>query len=632
MCGIAGALAFERGDFRVTAPYLDRMRDAMAHRGPDGAGTWVADDGRVGLGHRRLAIIDLSDAAAQPMSNEDGTLRLSFNGEIYNHVEIRAELERTGRHRWKTDHSDTEVILHAFEEWGIDCLHRFRGMFAFALWDGRARELWLVRDRIGVKPLYYSIHHGRVAFASEIKALLADPEQPRAVDEEAFYHYLSFLATPAPRTLFAGIRKLPGGCWLRVRESGEVQERRWYELWDHVTPLTGVLDEEIAGRVLDELRTAVRLRGVSDVPVGVFLSGGIDSSTNAALFSEERAEPVRTFSIGYRGEYPSSPSELGFARRMAAEVGAEHHERLLSADDLLRFLPRMVRLQDEPIADPVCFPVYYVSELARRHGVTVCQVGEGADELFWGYPHWKRMLRLQRLDGLPVPRAAKRLGLLGLRMAGREASTAYELLRRGSAGEPVFWGGAEAFTEAGKRRLLSPRLRRELGGLSSWDALRPIRERFERGAWEHSHLAWMSYLDLNLRLPELLLMRVDKMSMGVGVEGRVPFLDHKLVELAMGIPEAAKTRGGTLKHVLKRAVRGVIPDEVIDRPKQGFGVPVNEWFRGRLGAEARRELDDFCARTDFLDPAEVRRTLDSGNAAGAWYLLNFALWWKEYLS
>ncbi|HEX7241527.1 MAG TPA: asparagine synthase (glutamine-hydrolyzing), partial [Longimicrobiaceae bacterium] len=610
---------------------VDRMRDAMPHRGPDGAGTWVSEDGRVGLGHRRLAIIDLSDAAAQPMCNEDGTVWVTFNGEIYNHAEVRAELERTGRHRWKTHHSDTEVILHAFEEWGIDCLHRFRGMFALGIWDARSRDLWLVRDRIGVKPLYWSVHHGRLSFASEIKALLADPEHPRAVDEESLYHYLSFLTTPAPRTLFAGVRKLPGGCWLRVRETGEVTEHRWWEMWDHVTPLVGVSDAEIAERVLEELRTAVRLRKVSDVPVGVFLSGGIDSSTNAALFSEGEGGPVRTFSIGYRGEYDSYRSELGHARAMAERVGAEHHERVLDVDDLIRFLPEMVRLQDEPIADPVCVPVYYVSELARKHGVVVAQVGEGADELFWGYPGWKQSLRLQKLDDLPVPRAAKRLGLAALRLAGKGGSWPYEQLRRGAAGEPVFWGGAEAFTEGRKRRLLSPRLRRELGGLSSWDALRPIRDRFEAGRWEDSHLAWMSYLDLNLRLPELLLMRVDKMSMGVSLEGRVPFLDHKLVELAMGIPEAVKTRNGTLKHVLKTAVRGVIPDEVIDRPKQGFGVPVYEWFFDRLGEEARRELDAFCRDTDFFDPAEVRRAFEARDVNGVWYLLNFALWWREYL-
>jgi asparagine synthase (glutamine-hydrolysing) len=632
VCGIVGALALRERGFRVEEPWLNRMRDVMEHRGPDGAGTWIEPGGRVGLGHRRLSIIDLSDAATQPMSNEDGTLWLVFNGEIYNHAEIRRDLERLGGHRWRTDHSDTEVILHAYETWGVDCLQRLRGMFAFALWDGRDRSLLLVRDRIGVKPLYYTVRDDRFLFASEIKALLADPDQRRAVDEGAFFHYLSFLTTPAPQTLFAGIRKLPGGTWMRVHEDGRVDERVYWDVWDHTTPLTGVSEEEIAERVLDELRTAVRLRKVSDVPVGVFLSGGIDSSTNAALFSEGEREPVRTFSIGYGGGYRSYNDELPFARSMAARVGARHHERVLGSKDMMAFLPRMVHLQDEPIADPVCMPVYYVSELARREGVTVCQVGEGADELFWGYPAWSVMLRLQGYDDLPVPRAFKRLGLLGMRAAGRSHTPAYEWLRRGAEGVPVFWGGAEAFPETHKHALLSPRLRREFRGRTSWEALQPIRSRFEEAAWEPSHLHWMSYLDLRFRLPELLLMRVDKMSMGVSLEGRVPFLDHKLVELALSIPSQVKTRDGTLKRVLKQAVRGVIPDEIIDRPKQGFGVPLHDWFLEALGERARREVLAFTEQTDLLDRVAVERLLRGGNAIQAWYLLNLALWWKEFVA
>ncbi len=631
MCGITGALAFTAGASAITEGFVSRMRDAMAHRGPDGAGTWVSPDGRIGLGHRRLSIIDLSDCAAQPMGNEDGMLQVVFNGEIYNHAEIRAELEQLGGHRWRTDHSDTEVILHAFEQWGIDCIDRLRGMFAFALWDGRARELWLVRDRIGIKPLYYSVHHGRVAFASEIKALLLDPDQRRAVDEESLFHYLSFLTVPAPKTLFEGIRKLPPGTWLRFRENGDVREQRYWDVWDHVTPLRGVSEEEIAHRVLAELRTAVRLRKVSDVPVGVFLSGGIDSSTNAALFSEGERAPIKTFTIGYEGQFASYRNELEFARRMAREVGAEHHELLLTVDDLIDFLPTMVRLQDEPIADPVCVPVYYVSKLARDNGVIVCQVGEGADELFWGYPAWKTALRTQQYDDLPVPRVLKRLGVGALRALGKDQDTRYEWLRRASLGQPIFWGGAEAFTDAQKRRLLSPRLREKFAGLTSWEVLRPIRERFEAKAWEPSNLHWMSYLDLNLRLPELLLMRVDKMSMGVSLEGRVPFLDHEFVSLALSIPSAVKTRDGELKHILKKAVRGLIPDELIDRPKQGFGVPVTEWFMGRLGERVGKELESFCDATDLLDRGEVRRLLAGERRIHGWLLLNLALWWKEFV-
>jgi asparagine synthase (glutamine-hydrolysing) len=631
MCGIVGSLVFDGNRFEVTTPYITAMRDTMIHRGPDGAGVWISSDRRIGLGHRRLSIIDLSESAGQPMSNEDGTLWISFNGEIYNHAGIREELERIGGHRWKTDHSDTEVILHAFEQWGIDCLEKFRGMFAIGLWDGRKRELWLIRDRLGIKPLYYSVHHGRITFASEIKALLQDPDQKRAVNEEAFYHYLSFLTAPAPQTLFDGIRKLSCATWLRVKEDGRIQEHRYWDVWDHTIPLAGLPEDEIAGNLLSELRTAVKLRKVSDVPVGVFLSGGIDSSTNAALFSEGEGRPVRTFTIGYAGEYESYKNEIPFAHRMAREVGAEYHERLLTMDDLIDFLPVMVKLQDEPIADPVCVPVYYVSKLARDNGVVVCQVGEGADELFWGYLDWRTALTLQKCDDLPVPRHLKRAGLAALRLLGKEETVYYEWLRRGAEGIPVFWGGAEAFTEAQKRHLLSPRLRERFRGYTSWEALRPIRQRYEKKARERSPLQWMSYLDLNLRLPELLLMRVDKMSMGVSLEGRVPFLDHKFVELAMSIPEAVKTRNGVNKYILKKAVRGLIPDELIDRRKQGFGVPVHEWFFGRLGDRARQELDAFLNETDYLDRTQVMSLVARKIGPSVWYLLNFALWWKNFI-
>jgi asparagine synthase (glutamine-hydrolysing) len=632
VCGIVGAVSFATADFAITESYLVRMRDTMAHRGPDGVGAWVAPDRRVGLAFRRLAIIDLSPAANQPMANEDGAVRMVFNGEIYNHAELRAQLEQIGGHCWKTDHSDSEMIVHAFEQWGIDCIERFRGMFAIALWDGRARELWLIRDRMGIKPLYYSVHHGRITFASEIKALLKDPEQPRAMNEEAFFHFLSFLTTPAPDTLFAGIRKVPNGTWLRVRENGDIKEHRYWDVLDHASELPEHDEGRIAERILAELRTAVRLRKISDVPVGVFLSGGVDSSTNAALFSEGERTPVKTFSIGYVGENASYPNEFQYARRMAAIVGADHHELALTVDDLVDFLPTMVRLQDEPIADPVCVPQYYVSKLARENGVIVAQVGEGADELFYGYESWRTLYDLQRSDDIPVPRLAKRALAAGIRAAGFSHRREYEYLRRANLGQPVFWGGAEAFTDSEKRRLLSPRLRRSLAGLTSWDAIAPIRKRFDEKAWQRGHLQWMTYVDLNLRLPELLLMRVDKMGMGASLEGRVPFLDHKFVELAMSIPQELKFKHHTSKYLLKRAVRGVIPDDIIDRRKQGFGVPVTEWFFQRLGTRAREELSEFCDRTEILDKAEVTGYLDGGRGKKqAWYLLNFALWWKEFM-
>ncbi len=636
MCGINGALVFGNSSFEVSERYVVQMRDIMAHRGPDGAGCWISPDRTIGLGFRRLSIIDLSVAADQPMCNEDETLWMVFNGEMYNHAAIRRELELTGRHRWATDHSDTEVILHAFEEWGIDCVSRFRGMFAIALWDTVRRELWLIRDRIGIKPLYYSLHHGRLVFASEIKALLEDPEQGRGINEEGLFDYLSFLTVPAPNTLFAGIKKLAPGTWLRIRQDGEIREQRYWDVWDHTQPLVGIPEEEIAERVLEELRTSVTLRKVSDVPVGVFLSGGLDSSTNAALFSEGEGEPVKTFSIGYDRDYAGYRNELDHARFMAGTIGAEHHERILTQQDMLDFLPRMIWLQDEPIGDPVCVPLYYLSQLAREHGVTVAQVGEGADELFWGYRSWRALLNLQRANNLPVPRAVKQLGLAAMRSTGREGTAPFALLQRGAEGVPIYQG-LDSFTQMEKMPVLSPRLRRDFRARSSWDALAPLHDRFLARAWEPSPLHWMTYADLSLRLPELLLMRVDKMSMGVSLEGRVPFLDHKFVELALSIPQAMKTKNNTLKHTLKRAVRGVIPDEIIDRKKQGFNAPVADWFQGELGAVTRRELLNFCRETDLLDVAGVESLLARAGAshrAGtqAWYLTNLALWWKQYIA
>ena len=629
MCGIVGVLGFQNSDFRVTKPYLARLRDQMIHRGPDGAGLWIDPALNVGLGHRRLAIVDLSPEADQPMCNEDGSLWVSFNGEIYNHAELRQELNQIRPRRWKTDHSDTEVILHAFEEWGIDCLHRFRGMFAIAIWDGRSREMWLIRDRIGIKPLYYTLDNGRLTFASEIKALFADPSQRREIDEESLFHYLSFLTTPAPQTLYRGIYKLRPGTWLRVRPDGNVKEHRYWDVWDHTTPLIGVPEDELIERLMAELRTAIRLRKMADVPIGVFLSGGIDSSTNAILFSEGESNQVHTFTVGYDNNYSSTPNETEYARRTAARVGASHHEILLNVNDAIGLLDTMARLQDEPLADPVCVPLYYLSKLAREHGCIVCQAGEGSDELFCGYPLWLRFLQLQSADRLPVPSVIKRLGLGALAAAGKDQTVHYEWLRRGANGNPVFWGGEEAYTHVQKLRLLHPDLRKRFRGLTSWDAISPIRERFLANAWDKSDLHWMSYLDLNLRLPELLLMRVDKMSMGVSLEARVPFLDHKFVELALSIPAKAKLGSGGTKYLLKKAVRGLVSDDIIDRRKQGFNVPLPEWFNGALGATARSELQAFCADTSFLDSNEVMKLLDSPERASAWYLLNFALVAKQ---
>ncbi len=633
MCGICGALVFDNSNFAITENYVVKMRDTMIHRGPDDAGLWISQDRKIGLGHRRLSIIDLSPNAKQPMCNEDGTIWISFNGEIYNYQEIKNELISIGNYSWKTDHSDTEVIIHAYEEWGIDCIQKFRGMFAFAIWDGRKNELWLVRDRIGIKPLYYSVHNGRITFASEIKALLTDPRQKREMDEVSIYNYLSFLTTPPPATMFKGIKKLAGGTLLRIKRNGMIYEKRYWDMYDNTNPLTNVSDDEIAKSLIDELRTSVRIRKVSDVPFGVFLSGGIDSSTNAALFSEGEVNPINTFTIGYKGDYKSYKNENAYAKMMADLVGANYHEVLLDVDDLLRFLPRMIYLQDEPIADPVCVPLYYVSRLARVNGVIVCQVGEGSDELFWGYPYWKTMLEQQEsYNKYSVPTFLKKAYMTALKLTERDEKGRYEGVRRSINNQPVFWGGAEAFFEAHKMKMLSERMRKKFNNYTSWEAIAPIYSRFQEKAWEKSTLNWMSYLDLNFRLPDLLLTRVDKMSMGVSLESRVPFLDHKFVEMAMSIPSAVKTRNKELKYILKKAVRGMVPDSIIERKKQGFDVPLHEWLFEKLGAKADAEIRFFVKETDLFDPDYIEKLLTIDlHRKKKWYLLNLALWWKKYI-
>lgn len=631
MCGICGFVKLNEQASHLDYEYIKAMNDQMVLRGPDGSGEWLEAQNRAGLGHRRLSIIDLSTGASQPMSNEDGQIMVAFNGEIYNHAEIRAELEKLGGHSWKTDHSDTEVILHAYEQWGMDCLKRFRGMFGIALWDGRTNTMYLIRDRIGIKPIYYTVRNGVVTFASEIKAILKVMDQKPEINHQALYDYLSFLTTPGEDTLFDGIQKLRPGTFLRIQK-GRMEKHTYWDVWDHTRPeLYHATEEELKEEILSELRTAVRLRKEADVPVGVFLSGGIDSSTNAALFSEGSNNTVKTFCIGYDGEYESYKNETQYARQMAAYCGAEYHERLLSQEDLFSFLPEMVRLQDEPIADPVCIPVYYVSKLARDNGVIVSQVGEGSDELFWGYESWKQFLQLAKANDLPVPNFMKKLGL-GVLKAGRQSErNYYEFLRRGAAGQPIFWSGAEAFYETQKQKMVSDSLRKELRGYTSFEALRPTWDRFQEAAWEKSHLNWMSYADLRHRLPELLLMRVDKMSMGVSLECRVPFLDHKFVELAMSIPESVKTKNGVSKHLLKETVRGVIPDELIDRKKQGFGVPIYDWFSGRLGKEMHESVAQFAHETGLLNMDYIDTLFTNPrNGHRLWYLFNLALWWKEF--
>ena len=643
MCGICGVFEFGGNERTVEESTLIRMRDTMTHRGPDDAGTYISPDGRLGLGHRRLSIVDLSPAGRQPMSNEDGSVWITFNGEIYNHAKLRVDLEKKG-HTYRS-RTDTETLLHLYEEEGPDFVRLLEGMFAIGLWDARKGELLLVRDRIGIKPLYYAVLPGTVLFGSEIKAILAHPRVSRRIDLAAFYHYLTFIAAPAPRTLFQGIHKIPPATRVAIDRRGAIHTETY---WDPLAapPEEGARfdDEEwSAARVRDLLGRAIEKRMMADVPFGVFLSGGLDSSANVALMARVMDRPVRTFSVGFK-DHPSH-NEFHYARKVAALFGTDHHEVEIGSRDLLDFMPDLIFHQDEPIADWVCVPLHYVARLARQTGTIVVQVGEGSDEQFFGYDHYLRYYRNQaryfrRLMKLPrVVRQAAYQGARGLAFLLRRGGDRLDLLRSAAREETFFWGGAIAWREAEKRRLLSLDARLRIDGLNSHDVVLEI-DREAAGLLRDSDFGKrMIYLELKNRLAELLLMRVDKITMASSVEARVPFLDHALVEFTMRLPTDLKIRGGRTKSLLKKAMAGLLPDEIIHRPKQGFGAPVKEWLRGELyGPAFSGVMHSRMREENLLDYDHVERLFLAHRAGSRdhswhlWTLYNLSRWYDHWIA
>lgn len=666
MCGIAGMYCYN-SQYRVEEKILTQMRDTMMHRGPDGGANWIAPDGRVGLAHRRLSIIDLSTAATQPMPNEDETVWVIFNGEIYNHLGLRHELSAAG-HRFHTDHSDTEVIVHGYEQWGIaGLLERIEGDYGIALWDCRKESLYLVRDHIGVKPLYFSLQDGILLFASEIKAIVAHPVVERDVDPMAMYHYLSFLTTPAPLTMFKGVFKLPAGHYLEVGKTGEFRATRY---WDAV-PGRGMPHQDIAGLdwpareqyyirgIRERLTSAVEKRMMSDVPFGVFLSGGIDSSTNVALMSRYMDRPVDTFTVGFK-DYKHL-NELAEAELVARQFKTNHHQVLIDESDMRDYLDDLIHHQDEPIADWVCIPLYFVSKLAKDSGVTVVQVGEGSDEQFCGYASYMGYLDLYGKywqpfrNFLPSPLQRAVAGMAGWAAGMRPSLEVYaDIIDRASRNREHFWSGATVFWDILMKRLvvpgsihpcIMPTELLESGLLSrsylepdTFNIIRSFNERIDQGHPGQDVLTRMIYNEFKLRLPELLLMRVDKIAMSVSLEARVPFLDHHLVEYTMDIPMQDKIHGNTAKYLLKKAVEGLIPDKIIYRKKMGFGAPMSQWLGGDFGRQVEasmmssRLLDrgffnrQYIANL-FKDHLSGRRD----NSLYIWTLFNLTAWYDYWI-
>jgi len=619
MCGIAGYA--ERGGRPADPEVVRRMTRVLAHRGPDGEG--IACRGAVGLGHRRLAIIDLS-TGAQPMVNDDGSLWITFNGEIYNFRELRPQLETLG-FVFRTT-SDTEVILRAYEAWGEGCLGRLRGMFAFAIWDERRRHLFVARDRVGIKPLVYSWDGQRFLFASELKAILEIPDVSRDLDWEALREYFTYQYVPCPRTIFRAIRKLPPACWLRFPlDGGEPRIERYWDLPFEPERVTS--EQEWRERLRHTLAEAVRIHLVSDVPIGAFLSGGVESSTVVGLMSQCSGTTVRTSSTGFNDE---DFDELRYARQVAQRYGTEHYEFVVKPD-ALEVLPKLAWQFDEPFADSSSIPTYYVSKMTREH-VTVALSGDGGDEAFAGYHRYASAVTLaRRLDGR-LPALLRPLFRLGARLLPPGASgQAYLGLLGASPLERYFrlvsFQRAETLA-----RLLTREAQAAMEGGSPW-------KRLEEHA-QHvtgDYLSTLQQLDILSYLPEDILTKVDRASMLVSLESRVPLLDHVLLELTAQIPSSLKLSDGRGKHILKQAVAGLLPTEVLERRKMGFGVPLARWFRKPLAGYLRDLLLSERASQRGLVKPEVVSSILREHQTGArdhsaqiWALLILEEWCRMW--
>jgi asparagine synthase (glutamine-hydrolysing) len=634
MCGITGLVRFSDA-VPLSEGIVTRMSDAIRHRGPDDSGTLVLEGDGVGLGHRRLSIIDLSAAGHQPMPNEDSSIWIVFNGEIYNHEALRAELESKG-HRYRS-HTDSETIIHLYEEEGPGCVERLEGMFAFAIWDGRRKELFLARDRLGVKPLYYASLPGVFLFGSEIKAILEHPAVSREMDEQAFFDYLTFAFTPPPRTMFRGISKLRPAERMTVDRDGRVRQDVW---WDPLEAARGVDvsqmgERDMIGEVRRLLKSSIEKRMMSDVPFGVFLSGGLDSSSNVALMAELTSTPVRTYSTAPR--HHQEYNELAYARSVAERFETDHSEVLIDEQDMLDFLPQMLHHQDEPTADWTSIPQHFVTKKARDSGTVVVQVGEGADEIFHGYKgyvdHRRVVVPFQRR----VPRTLRRLvggaAIAATTRAGRGIRHGEALYDAAHSPLP-YWGGALCFRGPLKREILARN-----GWRDSYGTVEDIWYRADRMKPDVDLFQRMSYVELNQRLPELLLMRLDKVAMASSVEGREPFLDHELVAFVLALPPEMKYREGVGKWVLREAMRGSLPEDVIDRPKQGFGTPMAEWLTGDFGRTAERAvLQSSINDSGILDVERVRELFTAHRAGKGdwskhlWNLYSVSAWHDYWIS
>jgi asparagine synthase (glutamine-hydrolysing) len=630
MCGINGIAFSGRSRRRVDATALKTMRDVITHRGPDDEGIYI--DENVGLGHRRLSIVDVA-SGHQPMTNEDGSLYITYNGEVYNHADYREELESRG-HVYRT-HCDTETILHLYEDYGDACVEHLRGMFAFAIWDRNKRELFIARDRVGIKPLYYvRTADGSLYFASEIKALLEAHAVKAELNFAAFSDYLANHATSGEETLFAGVKRLMPGHTLTWRD-GEIKIRKYWDVSFAKVAPNGHSDKDYIAEWSELFRKSVELRLMADVPLGMFLSGGIDSSAIAAVMSTLVDEPIKTFSVAFKER---EANELEYARLVARAYKTDHHEVVISPEEFFAALPDLIWHEDEPLAHPSSVALFFVSRLAAQH-VKVVLTGEGSDELMAGYARYRKTilnLAFSEHYHRMVPAGVRDLirgQIAGMSASKLRAKLSRTFLSRAPDIESIYFDNFAVFPRSDQNQLLTRDTIDRIGGIDPYAGVRRVLSETDA----QSLLDRLLYADIKTYLHEL-LMKQDQMSMAASLESRVPFLDHKLVEFTSSLPERLKLRRWTTKYVLRQSMKGVLPEQILTRPKMGFPVPVDAWFRGPYA----QVLDDYVLSSRALERgifnADTVRTLVKEHQRGVanhserlWSLVNLEMWFQRFI-
>lgn len=631
MCGIAGVVDF-RTNNNITPKLLQGMGDEIIHRGPDAGSTWMSENRICGFSHRRLSIIDLSDAGIQPMSTSDRRYTIVFNGEIYNYQEIKDELQSKGM-RFISG-SDTEVLIEGYKYYGKEIIDKLVGMWAFAIWDSEENELFACRDRIGVKPFYYYYHKGLFVFASEIKAILTHPEIGRELNYKELPNYLTFAMSSKKESLFAGIKKLESGSFITLNKGGI----DWKKYWTPLTKINNDISFEDAGQeTVRLLREAVKSRMISDVPFGVFLSGGIDSSLNVALMAELMDRPIDTYTVGFKEleQY----NELKYARKVANQFGTNHREILIDDKDCLKIIDDIAWHTDEPNGDPVCMPLYYLSKLTHESGTTVIQVGEGSDEQFVGYSWLLQGYNLQNKYWKyyqMLPKAVRKTGYQIATMFNPilNQDLAFEYLRRASYDEEFSWSGVPMFGQFSLDKMKNDN---RLDPTIPYQYAKSLYNEIENIKSDAEYFEKIMYIEQQQRLAEVLLMRVDKIGMAHHLEARVPFLDHRLVEFTTSLPDRIKVPDkNETKSLLKKAISGILTDDIIYREKMGFAAPVHDWFRGPWKSLAHYHLfESKFAKTGIIND-EFKKNLikihNSGKKRGShiYNLVALSAWYEKY--